>query len=1488
MSSIDERVVHMKFDNAQFEAGIKTTLSSLEALNKGLQLQGATKGLSDVSAAARGLSLEHVGRAVDDIANRFRAMSVVAIAALANLTTEALHAGTSIISSLTIDPIKQGLQEYETNLNAIQTILANTQAAGTNLKQVNAALNELNLYSDKTIYNFSEMARNIGTFTAAGVGLEQATSAIKGIANLAALSGSNAQQASTAMYQLSQAIAAGRVNLMDWNSVVNAGMGGTVFQRALANTAVAMGKLSAGSVTLSGKMKNVKINGDAFRYSLEKGWLTADVLTKTLEQFTGDLSDAELASMGFTKTQIAAIQKQAATAQDAATKVKTLSQLMGTLAESAGSQWAQTWQTIFGDFKEARTLFTNVNNVLGGFIMASGNARNKVLSDWKALGGRTVIIDAIANAFHALIAVVTPIKDAFREIFPATTGKQLYDISVTIRDFAKGLIISAEAADKLRRTFAGVFAVFSIVWTIIKEVTHTFFDLVGMITKGSSGFLTASASVGDFLVNLKKFLVDGGKIHAFFQGLERVIAAPIEMIRSFVGWIGSAVKGIDRDATPAVDGLSKALTPLQDIGHRLLAIWEGIKNVFHAVVEAIAPVASAIEHFVLDVFRTITDSFGHIDYSGLLDGVNTGLLAGLVALFARFLHGGALKFLVGGGIFSKIKTIFDELTQTLKAMQLQIKAKALIQIAAAVAVLTVSVVALSLIDSAKLTSALAGLTVMFVQLASIMVILEKVGDSKGFYKMPFITASMILLAGAVDVLAIAVAKMAKLDWNELARGLTGVTVVLGGLVAAVNFMPTSAKLFATSVAMIAIAGAVKLLASAVGDFAGMSWSEMIKGLAGVGLALGAMVLVTKALATDKGGLLLDALEFLLLASAVKILAKSVAEFAKLSWSDVARGLTALAGAMAILVVALDALPPTAVLGGAGILVTALGLVKVAQAFELMGSMNWGSIARATVALFGAMTIIALALDIIPPYAPLAAASIYVTALALLKVADVLNQMGAMNWSSIGKAMTVLFGTFTILALGLTAMVAALPGAAALIVVTAALAIFVPVLAALGAMSWGDVGKGLLILAAALTVLGIAGLVLGPVVPVLLGLGVAIALLGVAMIAAGVGVLAFATGLAIVAKLGAASADNIKAIVTTLLGLLPLMAQKLGEAVISFAKIIANGGPAIVNAITTVLLSMMEAINKTSPKIIDTLANLLLRFLNKMVEFIPKMTDAGLKILIGFLNGVANNIGRVVDTAVKVIQAYLKAIGDNIPKIIQSGVTLILKFINGLTQAINDNSEKLGVAGGNLAKAIIRGMANGLLAGVGTIVSAARNVATNALNAAMSALGISSPSKEFMKVGRFSAEGMALGIDKYSDVVEVSATRIARTALEAVKGTLSSLSSTVGSNMDLTPTISPVLDLTKIKQGAGQLGRIMTATTPLSLATSYSSATAAADGVSNNTTATVGDGQTANGALVNYTQNNYSPKALSTADIYRNTKNQLSTAREAVSANANAN
>lgn len=390
---IDERVVEMQFDNKQFEREVSTTMSTIDKLKEKLKFSGAADGLENVGKAAKKVDMSGLGAGVDTIQMKFSALEVMAVTALANITNSAVNAGKRMVSALTLDPVISGFQEYETQINAIQTILANTQSKGSTLEDVTAALDELNKYADQTIYNFTEMTRNIGTFTAAGVDLDMAVSSIKGIANLAAVSGSNATQASTAMYQLSQAIAAGKVQLMDWNSVVNAGMGGELFQNALKRTATAFGTNVDALIEKYG----------SFRESLTKGgWLTAEVLTETLTQLSGAYSEADLIAQGFTQSQAKEIVQLAETAVGAATDVKTFTQLIDTLKESLQSGWTQTWEIILGDFEEAKTLWTEVSDVFGGIIQSSADARNSLLEG--ALGGTSKWDELIAKVNEAGIS----------------------------------------------------------------------------------------------------------------------------------------------------------------------------------------------------------------------------------------------------------------------------------------------------------------------------------------------------------------------------------------------------------------------------------------------------------------------------------------------------------------------------------------------------------------------------------------------------------------------------------------------------------------------------------------------------------------------------------------------------------------------------------------------------------------------------------------------------------------------------------------------------------------------------------------------------------------------------------------------------------------------------------------------------------------------------------------------------------------------------
>ena len=403
--SIDERVVSLRVNDREFQSAIDNVVKSLDGLKKSLKFKDTAKGFTDLDRAASNVKFDGLAKAAANVRNTvsniaseaqktfssmstsgvesvgaigqsFTALQAVAFGALTSIGAEITNVGKNITSMFT-QGITTGLSEYELQMNSVQTILTNTASKGTTLDQVNAALAELNTYADQTIYNFSEMTRNIGTFTAAGVDLNTAVSSIKGIANLAAASGSSASQAASAMYQLSQAIAAGRVSLMDWNSVVNAGMGGELFQNALKRTAKNFGTDVDAIIAKYG----------SFRESLTEGqWLTTEVLTETLKQISGAYTEADLVAQGYSQDQAAAIVKMAEDAKNAATNITTFSKLVDTLKESIGSGWAQTWQIVFGDFEEARAFWSNLyNGTISPMISSMSNARNTLLSS--ALGG---------------------------------------------------------------------------------------------------------------------------------------------------------------------------------------------------------------------------------------------------------------------------------------------------------------------------------------------------------------------------------------------------------------------------------------------------------------------------------------------------------------------------------------------------------------------------------------------------------------------------------------------------------------------------------------------------------------------------------------------------------------------------------------------------------------------------------------------------------------------------------------------------------------------------------------------------------------------------------------------------------------------------------------------------------------------------------------------------------------------------------------------
>lgn len=1268
-TTVDERVVEMRFDNKQFEQNIQTSLSSLDKLKKSLNLEGAAKGLETVNDAANKCSgnMSPLSNAVETVRVRFSALEVMAITALQNITNSALAAGKNLVSAFTIDPIKTGFEEYETQINAVQTILANTSSKGTTLDQVNNALDELNHYADMTIYNFTEMTRNIGTFTAAGVDLDTSVAAIKGIANLAAVSGSNSQQASTAMYQLSQALAAGTVKLQDWNSVVNAGMGGQVFQDALKETAKVHG------IAIDEMIKDE----GSFRETLSKGWLTSDILTETLAKFTGDLNEDQLRTMGYTDDQIKSIMEMGKTANDAATKVKTFTQLFNTLKEAAQSGWTQSWEIIVGDFEEAKELLTEVSDTFSAVINASADARNKMLQDWKDLGGRTMMIEAVKNVFEGLVSVAKPVREAFNEIFPPMTGKQLAEITERIRDLTAKFKMGEESSKNLKNTFKGVFAVLDIVGQAFKAVAGGVGELIGLFLPAGNGVLSLTGSFGEYLVKLDETVK---KTDIFGKAVSTVVDI-VKTVITFVKTAGEKVKEFGKAAGEKFDfpGFELFHSSLERVHDRMAQIGDGagkmksgvivafemmgealekckFLKVMEALWTAVKVIAGGIADAVGTMMGTLAEKLGNADFSGVFDILNSIAVGGIALSVSKFLKSVTEPLEGLNGVLEGVTGILDGVRGCFEAYQTNLKAGTLLKIGAAIALLAGSIVAISLIDSDKLSASLGAITVLFANLLGAMAIFNKISSDTG--KVSKACTAMIAMSVAVSILAGALKKVSDLDWGELARGLVGIAGLTTIVVASSKAMASSQKqVMKGATSLIIFGAAIKILASACEDLSKLQWDELGRGLTGVGV-LFAEIAVFLRVAKFNGKMISTATGIVILSAAMKVLASACKDFGQMEWSEIGKGLAGIGGLLAELAVFTNLAGNAKHVMSTGVALIAIGAaMKIfASAVKDFGQLQWDEIGRGLTAMGGALAEVAIAVNLMPKNMIGIGTGLVIVGGALEIIANCMSKFGGMQWEEIGRGLTVMGGALAELAISLNFMKGTLGGSAALLVASGALAVLAPVLSILGALSCEAIAKGLISIAGAFTIIGVAGAVLTPLVPTILALSGAFALIGVGVLTIGAGLLAAGTGLSALAigftalaTAGAAGATAIVAaltvIVTGIAGLIPAVLTKVGEGIIAICKVIAAGAPAIGEAVKAVVLTLIDVFVSCVPQLADGALQLVVGVLAALVTYTPQIVDLAFKFLIGILDGIASNLPSLIKAGVDVLVAFFAGIVD---------------------------------------------------------------------------------------------------------------------------------------------------------------------------------------------------------------------------------------------------
>ena len=651
MATIDERVVSLKMNNKQFLSAMKESASSMDKLKESLKMQGAADGLARVGEIAKNTTLGDLANKALEIGKNMTVMQGLAVTAFGGIGVAALNAGRSVVSGF-IGTIKDGFNEYELKMRAIQTIMANTVEKGTTLGEVKTSLAELNTYADKTVYSFSDMTHAIGLFTAAGVDLQTSVASIKGLSNLAAASGSTAQQTATAYTQLSQAIAAGAVHLQDWNSLVQAGMGGESFRNALIETSRMMG---------TGYDEAIAKDGN-FRESLKEDWLTAQVMTTTLTALTNDLSEAQLVEMGYSEEQAHKLKQFAQGAFDAATKIRTFSQLVDTTKEAIGSGWAETFEILFGDFEEASVLFTSIGDWLGGVIKSSADARNGFLQMWKDLGGRASLVQGLANIFWAIVKVLGQIGTAFRRVFMNASAEGLVRITKAFENFTSKLIITNNFADKLEWTFTGLFSIFHIFATILGEVAQVVFTVASHII---SALFPAFTGINSGVFQITKVI--GKAIYWFDQWftkldlggkLLKLLLPPIDLVGKAIKWVVDKI----HDFIMWLDfggKVTSAANGLNSLASKFGLIKDALKN---SVVGQQFSAAMDSIHSGIDKAKNKFQEFGQT----VGDKLKAKLTSGKSALSDYFKGFDLSNMTTSEAIVSKLGAKFDELGNKLK------------------------------------------------------------------------------------------------------------------------------------------------------------------------------------------------------------------------------------------------------------------------------------------------------------------------------------------------------------------------------------------------------------------------------------------------------------------------------------------------------------------------------------------------------------------------------------------------------------------------------------------------------------------------------------------------------------------------------------------------------------------------------------------------------------------------------------------------------
>lgn len=1475
-STIEERILEMRFNNSNFEKNANQSINTLDRLDKQLQLKEGTTGLGAVESL------------LEIVSSKFSVLGTVGDQVIRRITDSVLNLANQVpklIKSLSVDQITAGWDKYGEKTSAVQTIMAATAKdwtdTGKQMEFVNGQLEKLNWFTDETSYNFLDMVNNIGKFTSNNIKLEDAVVAMEGISTWAAISGANVGEAGRAMYNLSQAIAVGSVKLMDWKSIENANMATREFKETALETAVELGTLTKTADGMYKTLQNHVFTAEQFNTQLSDGWFSSKVLLKTLDQYGAFANKLQEVSdeTDYTATELLlAIKKYKSTGEvipelkgkieelakveydlglrafSAAQEAKTFSEAISSVKDAVSTGWMNTFETIFGNYEEAKSLWTDLANGMYEVFAEGGNDRNRMLKEWRhfvvegkgavqdyydetgriaqqgsniVIDGRQVLMDSFYSLGSTIMAILDTIKESFYGIFPKITAKNLINLTIQFNKFIESLKPSEATLTKLGNILEGVFATIDIGRMFIVSLYNVIKTKLGPAFKSVGGDIFNTASnIGEWLVNLRDSIKEN---NTFSKSLND--------ITSFL--------------KPIVDWLKKAKDAVYDFFEENLKL-EKISGIWNKIGELMEKVGKKIH----DAVDKIKQSFSEV-FTG--NGLGSDFIKAIGGLLAGFLGFKAISNIGDGPLSGLLETlkkglgdILDGLSGTLEKVggalegfTNKVNSEALRNIAIAIGILAASVVVLASVDSNKLG---ASMLVLTGAIGELLLSLKLLNGADGKMKSAAITG-LIKLAAAVLVLSIALKTVADLDLASIGRGLLSIAGIMAELLIFLEVMNLLKIKSTTITGVISMAIAIGILAGAIYIFSKMDPNTIGQGflyMAGTLAVLTASLVILGSLASG-GKMLAAGLAMIEMALAITVMAGAIALFGMIPTDKLITGFIAFLAVLLFSVTALTVLSAMSVqviIAASALLVLSVAIVALAAAVVIFSIIPFDNLVQgigAMVVVLAAMVVALVAVTALGPTVIAAAAAMLIFSAAIVIAAagllvlsvalSALNTIGAVNIIGIAGALAVLGLSLVVLGAGCLVMTLGTIGAAALLALGLALNMIAGLDLLWIALGFTALGAAMIVLAVGGVALGVAaaGLVLGSVALAALGLAMYPLALGLHQLdnvdqqtilkflevlaisvaaLAGLGAIAeaFAAGFAV---LGAAclaagagimlAGEGIALIVDSILKIPDDATKKLKNMAKAMADVLLDHGKEATNALEKVMKDLVKKVDETKAP-----------FSKSTKELVRVISD-------GFEQGASDtksSISTMMTSCVEIVSA-------SVPQFSNAALEISDAILHGLEYGASNASMAVSNLMSSAANALIGyyydfynsglnmayGVAQGVYAGIIYPLQAISYMGNSMVTRFNQMNLIHSPSGLYSRQASFIPKGVAKGIEDNTDYAEDAITDMGQTMVDALSPALAIISGLLDGSIDINPTIRPVVDMSDVYGRSQEIGKM---------------------------------------------------------------------------------